>query len=267
MLTGSKLVECKNDIRDSIEQRGIEVTGGMSTYADLIYQIRGNIYTLDFSALNYNEVDKINAYKCVNKIINKTISNETTYNQLIFPTKDFCESERVPFERNVAVVAVPVFTPYTNDIGWYSSGMFAGQYIITHIPKINTANVSNMMNAFYECWSINHVELLDCSSCTNAEYMFGGRAFGWGAGAMADELVLDGFYNLGMQEEMSCWRMLDTPAYISRQSLLNVFNNLYDRASAGYNIVRFTLRQSQYDLLSVDDIAIATNKGWTIEVI
>lgn len=263
-MTGSKLVECKNDIRDSIEQRGIEVTGGMSTYADLIYQIRGNIYTLDFSALNYNEVDKINAYKGVNRIIQRNVNDN--YNLITFPTKEFCESEIDPFELNKAVVAVPVFTPYSN-IGWYNSGMFAGQHIITHIPKINTANVSNMRNAFYECWSINHVELLDCSSCTNAVEMFGGRAFSYGAGAMADELVLDGFYNLGMQEELSCSRILDTPAYISRQSLLNVFNNLYDRASAGYSMVTFTIRQSHYDLLSVDDIAIATNKGWTIEVV
>jgi hypothetical protein len=261
----NKLVECKNKIRESIESRGIEVTGGMSTYADLIYQIRGNIYTLDFSSLNYDSRMKNDAYRCVNRIMHRYVNNY--HNVITFPTKEYCESKEEPFEINKAVVAVPVFTPYTNDIGWYHTGMFAGQHIITHIPKINTANVSNMRNAFYECWSINHVELLDCSSYTNAVEMFGGRSLSYGAGAMANELVLDGLYNLGMQEELSCSRILDTPAYISRQSLLNVFNNLYDRASAGYSVVTFTIRQSHHDLLSADDVAIATNKGWNIEVI
>ena len=45
---------------------------------------------------------------------------------------------------------------------------------------------------------------------------------------------------------------------------MNVINGLYDRASAGLSVITLKLHANHLAMLSEDDIAIATNKGWTI---
>ena len=48
---------------------------------------------------------------------------------------------------------------------------------------------------------------------------------------------------------------------ITHDSIVNIINNLYNRASAGYSILTIQLPGGE---LSDDEKAIATNKGWII---
>jgi hypothetical protein len=45
---------------------------------------------------------------------------------------------------------------------------------------------------------------------------------------------------------------------------MNIINNLYDRASAGYSVVTLKLAAKTLALLSDEEKTIATNKGWTL---
>ena len=45
---------------------------------------------------------------------------------------------------------------------------------------------------------------------------------------------------------------------------MNVINNLYDRASAGYSVLTLKLHANHLAMLSDEEKAIATNKGWTL---
>jgi hypothetical protein len=78
---------------------------------------------------------------------------------------------------------------------------------------------------------------------------------------------LGGFKNLGMMSSMSntsgTYFMAGLP-YISKESVLNVLNGLYDRASAGYSVVTLKLHAKHLAMLSDEEKAIATNKGWTL---
>lgn len=52
---------------------------------------------------------------------------------------------------------------------------------------------------------------------------------------------------------------------LTKDSILYLFNNAFDRTAAGYNrAFTITLNGSTKALLSEDEIAIATNKGFTV---
>ena len=51
---------------------------------------------------------------------------------------------------------------------------------------------------------------------------------------------------------------------LSRQSCINIFNNLYDRKAAGYSVLTLQFEPEVVERLNAFDIAIATNKGWTV---
>jgi hypothetical protein len=76
-----------------------------------------------------------------------------------------------------------------------------------------------------------------------------------------------GFKNLGMMSSMSntsgAYFIAGLP-YISKESVLNILNGLYDRASAGYSVVTLKMHANHLAMLSDDEKAIATNKGWTL---
>jgi hypothetical protein len=78
-----------------------------------------------------------------------------------------------------------------------------------------------------------------------------------------------GFRNLGMQSSVSNTNgnyFLYNVPNLTHDSLLNVFNLLYDRAAAGYSVLTIKLHPTQMGKLSDDDKLIATNKGWSLTV-
>lgn len=81
--------------------------------------------------------------------------------------------------------------------------------------------------------------------------------------------------NLGTQPECTSVSFMqfenlgiNTPDYPnSRQSLVDtLLTNSFDRASANYEPMIVTLRQTQYDVLTEDEITAITNKGYTLTV-
>lgn len=138
--------------------------------------------------------------------------------------------------------------------------MFYGCASLTELPNINCKKLTSFSNWLYNCGSLTKIGVIDCDSVTNMQYII--------AGAQNIRLTdIGGFRNLGMKSSISNTNgnyALYYAPNLTRQSLLNVFNLLYDRASAGYSVLTLKLHPNHLAKLTDDDIAIATNKGWSI---
>ena len=167
-------------------------------------------------------------------------------------------------------------------------GMFSGCSALTTIPQLDTSNVTNVNDMFSGCSALTElpdlnlskltsfgssysswlrgtsklakIGVIDCDSITNASYAMGEST----NNNLTD---ISGFRNLGKASSVSNTNgnyFMTYAPNLTHQSLLNVFNLLYDRASAGLSILTIKMHANHLALLSDEDIAIATNKGWTI---
>ena len=153
------------------------------------------------------------------------------------------------------LTSVPLFdTSNVTNTG----NMFYGCYKLNTIPEFNTSKASYMRSMFEYCNALNNVPLLDCSSATNVENLFG-------SSSLPFLTNIGGFKNLGMQPSLLGTTSIISPlSYLTHDSLMNVINNLYDRATAGLSILTLKLSYMSKTYLSDEEIAIATNKGWII---
>ena len=165
------------------------------------------------------------------------------------------------------------------------SSMFRYCYALTTIPELDFSNITSLGYMFNACsslkelpnlnikkvksfdsaWMATKVEkigIMDCDSVENAQYIL-----------TYSELTtltdFGGFRNLGKKSNLtntnSSYFISNIPN-LSYDSLLNILNLLYDRASAGYSILTIKLHPNHMALLSDDDKAIAINKGWSLTV-
>ena len=140
------------------------------------------------------------------------------------------------------------------------SYMFSSCSKLTSIPQLDTSNVTNMSSMFGGCYQLTTIPLLDMSSVTKMNSIFG-------YSDLTKLTDLGGFKNLGMQSNITGTNdnyFLYKVPNMTYESAMNIINNLYDRASAGYSVLTLKFNSKTLALLSEDDIAIATNKGWTL---
>lgn len=198
------------------------------------------------------------------------------------------------------MTSIPLFD--TSNVT-YMSYTFAG-CPFSSVPLFDTSNATNMSYMFYNCSSLTSVPQLDMSNVTVIDSMFNGCTkltelidcntksmktwSNWLPGklqkigvidcdsttnvqgmlnALTDLTEMGGFRNLGMQSTVSNTNsnnFLYNVPNITYESLINIFNLLYDRASAGYSVLTLKLTPNQMSKLSDDDKAIAINKGWSL---
>ena len=140
--------------------------------------------------------------------------------------------------------------------------MFSGCSALTTIPLLDTSSVTNMTSIFKTCTSLTTIPLLDTSSITNIWRIFNN---------CSNIENIGGFQNLGnaysktasantYQYELSLSKLTK----LTHDSLMNVINNLYDIATKGCKAQKLTLGTDNMAKLTAEEIAIATNKGWTV---
>lgn len=149
------------------------------------------------------------------------------------------------------------------------------------IPLLDTSNVTNISSSFYNCTSLTTIPQLNTSKVSNASSMFSGCTklqslplldFGnvtnissfFGYGNITTLTELGGFKNLKIN--WTGYGSLNMLPNLTYESVMNVINNLYDFRGNGDTSTTRTIQfnTSSKALLSDEDIAIATNKGWTI---
>lgn len=130
---------------------------------------------------------------------------------------------------------------------------------ITGLSTLNAVDIGNM---FSGCNRLTEIEAINCEKCTDI------------ANALLNCLYLlnfGGFINIGQaylttaSANYSNYRvLLSTSNSITYDSLMNVINNLYDIASKGVQTQQLQLGSTNLAKLTAEEIAIATNKGWTV---
>jgi surface protein len=145
------------------------------------------------------------------------------------------------------------------------SYMFYNCSKLTELRDFNCVKVTNFGNSSYSSWlygcsNIQKIGVVDCDSVTSISYFFG-------SGTQSKLTDFGGCRNLGKASSVSStnsdYFMTKVPN-LTYESVMNVINGLYDRASAGLSVLTLKLHANHLAMLSDDDIAIATNKGWTI---
>lgn len=160
-----------------------------------------------------------------------------------------------------------VNVPATN-LGSVTSSLaqlFANCENLVDIPNMDISSATNFGSSSYQSWlysasAVKSIGILECDSITNIAYVFGG-------GVNYRIKHLGGFRNLGKKSSVSGTNgsyFLDYAPNLTYESVMNVINLLYDRATAGLSVLTLKLHPNHLAMLSEDDIAIATNKGWTL---
>lgn len=128
--------------------------------------------------------------------------------------------------------------------------------------NFNTSNVTTMSSMFSHCLKLTTIPKLNANKLENIASIFSNcialTTFG-------------GLENLGMaysttsSANYSTYRLaLPISTQLTHTSLMNVINNLYDIATKGCNTQSLQLGTTNIAKLSEEEIAIATNKGWTV---
>ena len=136
---------------------------------------------------------------------------------------------------------------------------------LIELPDFNCVKLTNFGGSssftwLYNCYNLKKIGVVDCDSVTNIGYFFGSSALN----SLTD---FGGCRNLGKANSVSNTNgsyFMNYAPNLTYESVMNVINGLYDRASAGLSVLTLKLHANHLAMLSEDDIAIATNKGWTI---
>ena len=173
------------------------------------------------------------------------------------------------------------------------NSLFSSCYSLKTIPKLNTSKVTSMGYMFYNCSGITSVPEMDTSNSTNLENMFKGcsslttiegisfKSFssstmsysyivGYDTNTSIRKAV---FKDIGYQstakqfntERIDNWGVNTDEIPDARQSLIDsLITYSFDRFSAGYPTCTITLSSTTKALLTEDEIAQITAKGFTI---
>ena len=144
------------------------------------------------------------------------------------------------------------------------SGAFGQCTKLTELPDFNCSKVTNFgsssSNWLYRSDKIQKMGVVDCDSVTNISYFFGD-------GNRPYLTEFGGCRNLGKASSVSNTNSSNFMTYapnLTYESVMNVINLLYDRAANGLSTLTLKLHANHMAMLSADDIAIATNKGWSL---
>ena len=125
------------------------------------------------------------------------------------------------------------------------------------IPQFDTSNVTTVERIFYNCPNIRTVPLLDFSNVTKFDRVFG-------LSENTPLTTLGGFKDLKIDWNDN-YGLAKCPN-LTYESVMNVINNLYNFRANGDETTTKTIKfhANSLALLSDDDKAIATNKGWIL---
>ena len=140
--------------------------------------------------------------------------------------------------------------------------MFYRSNYLKYVPDFNTSNVTTMYAMFQYCQNLITVPKLNASKVVIIANIFGN----------CNNLTnLGGLENLGQAYDTtksanysSYTLYLSTSNKLTHDSLMNVINNLYDIKSKGCNAQSLVLGSTNLAKLTAEEVAIATNKGWTV---
>lgn len=151
----------------------------------------------------------------------------------------------------------------TESCRYYLENTFRGCSALETIPQIKTSEIGYWTSTFNGCTSLTEIPLLDADKAETFTDTFKGcfalTTFG-------------GLKNLGKKyyhtrvEHYEYYTLdLSDSQLLTHESLMNVINNLYDIKSIGVKTQKLKIGETNKAKLTAEEIAIATNKGWSVE--
>jgi len=187
------------------------------------------------------------------------------------------------FQNDANLIFMPLVDTST---GTNFMNMFGGCTCLISIPQLDTSAGANFNSMFYTCYTLKSIPQLDTSAGTNFGSMFQNcdkiksiPQLNMAKASRIDSMfsscneleTLGGLVNLGqafqtnMSAHYSRYKLtLNSCTKLTHDSLMNVINNLYDIATAGVQTQDVVMSSTNLAKLTTNEIAIATNKGWTV---
>lgn len=142
------------------------------------------------------------------------------------------------------------------------NNMFSFCSSLTEIPELNTSSCTDMGYMFNHCDNVKTIPVLDASKVINVNYIF------YYCNSLTN---FNGLANLGqayLTTQSANYYNYNLYLFYSNDlthdNLINIMNNLYDIKSKGCNTQTLGLGDTLIAKLTAEEIAIATNKGWTV---
>lgn len=169
-----ELIQAKNDMKEALREKGVEVWGGLNTYPDAIRELSpmGTVTVYDGTKFKFST--------WVNPPLLDT-SNITDmsgmflacYNLKSIPQLNTSNVTNMSgaFEECNSISTIPILdTSNVDDM----SRMFYGCGRLVHIPQLNTSSVTNMSEMFCMCDYLTTSPQLDTSNVVDMSRMFYG---------------------------------------------------------------------------------------------
>lgn len=129
------------------------------------------------------------------------------------------------------------------------------------ITEFDTGKATEMREMFNECIALEEICELDCKNNKNVQGMFYNNSSLKTLGGLKDI----GKAYTGSSVNYASYNLnLTMSSNLTKQSLLNVINGLYDLASHNKPAQGLFLGDVNLAKLTAEEIAIATNKGWNV---
>ena len=266
----TNLLQAKTAIAQSISHKGVECSAdeALSTYASKIDSISGGgtggtgdkIMLTNGTKFAYSTAFNPELYDTSNVTdMNKMFHSATTLTSLDLSSWDTSKVTTMESMFNVCISIsyLDISNFDTNNVTtlryMFNSGTSLESLDLSHFQ---TSKVTTMENMFSVCRRLTDLDLssFDLTNVTNMNNMF------WNCTALISLKLPD----LGHNEK--CNKLdLSYSSKLTKDSILFLFNNAFDRATAGYTTAfTITLNAATKALLSDDELAIATNKGFTV---
>ena len=292
----TNLLQAKTAIAQSISHKGVECSAdeALSTYATKIDSISGGstggtgekfvvpngtkfAYSTAFNPELFDVSNVINMsymfYRCSEltsiDLSGWNTTNVTTISNMFDSCTKLTTLDLSNFDTSKVLYMNYVFYNCTNlttlDLSNFDTSNVTGLgYMFNNctnlttldLSNFDTLNVTGLTYMFGRCTKLTTLDLssFNLLNVLHMDLMF------WNCTALANLQLNDLGHN------QNCTKLdLTSCSALTKDSILFLFNNAFDRATAGYTkAFTITLNATTKALLTEDEIAIATNKGFTV---
>ena len=140
-------------------------------------------------------------------------------------------------------------------------GLFRGCSKLEEVKVLNIPKATSISQLFFECVYLKSIPAIIADDVVDVHYV---------AHASASLTNVGGFLNLGKaystsaDENYYSYTLNLQAGSLTHDSLMNVINGLYDIATKGVKAQQLELGSINLAELTAEEIAIATNKGWSV---
>ena len=264
----TNLLQAKTAIAQSISNKGVECSAdeALSTYASKIDSISGGGTGEKFVVPN-----------------GLKFGHSTAFDPTLFDTSQVTDMSYMLYHCSGLTGELDLSE-------WDTSNVTTMEYMFNNCSKLTSLDVSNWdtskltktTNMFNYCSKLTSLDVSnwDTSNISDMGYMFNScsalTSLDLSTWNLANVSIMDIMFNnctsltnlqlndLGHKEECTILDLSYCSA-LTKDSILYLFNNAFDRSTAGYTrAFTIKLNATTKALLTEDEIAIATNKGFTV---